>query len=145
MQIGQAARASGVSAKMIRHYEAIGLIGTAHRRNSNYRAFDSDDVHRLGFIRRARSLGFSVDQIRELLRLWSDRDRSSADVKAIAAAHLGDLEHRISELRAMSQILERLVCACEGDERPHCPIIEGLEGVSNDPGRVMRDHSVAKI
>ena len=128
MQIGQAAQASGVSAKMIRHYEAIGLIGAADRRDSNYRVYGVEDVHRLRFVRRARDLGFSIDRIRDLLRLWSDRQRSSANVKAVASAHLAELERKIAELQAMAETLQHLVDACEGDGRPHCPIISGLDG-----------------
>jgi MerR family copper efflux transcriptional regulator len=128
MQIGQAALASGVSAKMIRHYEAIGLIPSADRRASNYRDYDADDVHRLRFIRRARDLGFSIERIRDLMKLWSDRNRSSADVKAIALAHVADMEAKITQLREMADTLRDLARACEGNDRPDCPIIEGLEG-----------------
>jgi MerR family copper efflux transcriptional regulator len=128
MNIGEAARASGVSAKMIRHYEAIGLVPAADRRESNYRDYGHDDVHRLGFVRRARDLGFSIDEIRDLLRLWGDRDRSSADVKALTLRHIGDLEEKIAKLQDMRATLRHLANACEGDDRPHCPIIEGLEG-----------------
>jgi Cu(I)-responsive transcriptional regulator len=128
MQIGQAASASGVSAKMIRHYESIGLIGPAARRDSNYRTYQAEDLHRLRFIRRARDLGFSVERIRDLLKLWSDRDRSSAEVKAIALGHLAELDRKIDDMRAMAETVRRLAEACEGDRRPHCPILEGLAG-----------------
>jgi Cu(I)-responsive transcriptional regulator len=128
MNIGDAARASGVSAKMIRHYESIGLVPAADRRESNYRDYGHDDVHRLGFVRRARDLGFSIDEIRDLLRLWGDRDRSSADVKALTLRHIGDLDEKIGKLQDMRATLSHLADACEGDDRPHCPIIEGLEG-----------------
>lgn len=128
MQIGQAARASGVSAKMIRHYEAIGLIPAADRRTSNYRDYDHADVHRLGFIRRARDLGFSMKEIRDLLRLWGDDTRSSADVKQLAEAHIADLDARIGLLAEMRGTLAGLAHACDGDSRPHCPIIESLAG-----------------
>jgi len=128
MQIGEAARVSGVSAKMIRHYEAIGLIPTADRRDSNYRDYGHHDIHRLGFIRRARDLGFSMDEVRELLKLWGDRSRSSRDVKALATSHILDLEAKVRALLDMKRVLAALVDACDGDHRPDCPILEGLEG-----------------
>ncbi len=128
MQIGQAATASGVSAKMIRHYEAIGLIAPAGRSQANYRSYGADDVHRLGFIRRARALGFSIERIRDLLKLWGDGDRSSADVKRIALTHAAELDRKIADLRAIAATLHRLADACEGDSRPNCPIIDSLEG-----------------
>jgi len=126
MQIGEAAKASGVSAKMIRHYEAIGLVPAAGRRDSNYRDYGHHDLHRLGFIRRARDLGFSMDQIRELLRLWADTDRSSTEVKALAQDHLDELGAKIIALQEMQAALAHLVDSCEGSHRPDCPIIEGL-------------------
>jgi MerR family copper efflux transcriptional regulator len=128
MNIGQASDASGVSAKMIRYYESIDLIPRSARRASGYRTYAAADVHRLAFIRRARDLGFSIDQIRALLRLWSDRHRSSAEVKAIALEHVAALKRRARELNEMADALKRLASACEGDSRPECPIIEGLEG-----------------
>jgi Cu(I)-responsive transcriptional regulator len=128
MQIGQAAKASGVSAKMIRHYEQIGLVPNAGRRENTYRDYSSSDVHRLQFIRRARALGFSIDRIRDLLRLWSDKKRSNAEVKALATKHLVELETRIAEMREMAQTLHDLSEACDGSGRPECPIIRGLEG-----------------
>jgi Cu(I)-responsive transcriptional regulator len=128
MQIGQAAKSSGVTAKMIRHYEAIGLLPAAERRASGYRDYSHSDVHRLQFIRRARDLGFSIERIRLLLRLWSDRDRSNADVKKLALAHVQELEEKIRHLREMSATLAHLAHACDGDGRPDCPILQGLEG-----------------
>jgi len=128
MQIGEAARATGVSAKMIRHYEAIGLVPAADRRDSNYRDYSHHDLHRLGFIRRARDLGFSMDEIRDLLRLWGDTERTSSEVKALAQGHMAQLEEKIKLLREMRNTLGGLVEACEGDHRPHCPIIESLAG-----------------
>jgi len=128
MQIGEASRATGVSAKMIRHYESIGLIPEADRRDSNYRDYASDDLHRLGFIRRARDLGFSIDQIRDLLRLWGDKQRSSRDVKALALSHVKELDDKIARLGEMRATLAHLVHCCDGDNRPDCPIIEGLAG-----------------
>jgi Cu(I)-responsive transcriptional regulator len=128
MQIGEASHLSGVSAKMIRHYESIGLVPAPSRRDSNYRDYGADDVHRLGFVRRARDLGFSIEEIRDLLRLWGDKDRASADVRALAAAHVADLDSRIERLREMRATLHTLVCACDGNDRPDCPIIESLAG-----------------
>ena len=128
MQIGQAAKASGASAKMIRHYESIGLIGAAERRTSNYRDYSADDVARLKFVRRARDLGFPIDRIRDLLALWGDRSRSSAEVKRIALDHIAELEERILGLRDMVGTLHRLADGCAGDNRPDCPIIAGLAG-----------------
>ena len=128
MQIGQAAKASGASAKMIRHYEAIGLVAPAGRRDSNYRDYSADDVARLRFVRRARDLGFSIERIRDLLALWSDRGRSSAEVKRIALAHIADLEARVAAMRDMVATLHHLADGCAGDGRPDCPIIEGLAG-----------------
>ena len=128
MQIGQAAQASGASAKMIRHYESIGLIGRAERRMSNYRDYSPDDVARLKFVRRARDLGFSIDRIRGLLALWGDGGRSSAEVKRIALDHIAELEERIAAMRDMAATLHRLADGCAGDARPDCPIIEGLAG-----------------
>ena len=126
MQIGAASERSGVSAKMIRHYEAIGLVPAPPRRDSNYRDYGDDDVHRLGFVRRARDLGFSIEEIRNLLRLWDDKQRASADVRALAKAHMADLDQRIETLKEMRATLDTLVCACDGNDRPHCPIIETL-------------------
>jgi Cu(I)-responsive transcriptional regulator len=141
VQIGQAAKASGVSAKMIRHYEAIGLVPSAGRRDNDYRDYGADDVHRLEFIRRARDLGFPIEQIRGLLRLWSDRDRSNADVKAIAIAHIGELERKIEQLREMAATLHHLADACDGTGRPDCPIIRGLEGERGSPARTRHSDS----
>lgn len=128
MQIGEASRRTGVSAKMIRHYEAIGLIPGADRRSSNYRDYGSEDVHRLGFVRRARDLGFSIDEIRDLLKLWADTDRSSRDVKALTLAHIGELDAKIALLGEMRATLAHLAHCCDGDNRPDCPIIESLAG-----------------
>jgi len=127
MNIGEASKASGVSAKMIRYYEDTGLIPAAARTGSGYRAYARNDVHRLGFIRRARDLGFSVAEIGELLSLWSDRSRQSADVKRVAKAHIAELEDRIASLREMADTLQELVDCCAGDERPDCPILTNLE------------------
>lgn len=128
MQIGEAARLTGVSAKMIRHYETIGLIPAADRRDSNYRDYGHHDLHRLGFIRRARDLGFSIEEIRDLLRLWGDRERASADVKALTQSHIAELDRKIALMGEMRQTLSSLAEACDGDHRPDCPIIETLAG-----------------
>ena len=133
MQIGEASRATGVSSKMIRHYESIGLIPAADRRDSNYRDYGSEDLHRLGFIRRARDLGFSVTGIRDLLRLWADRRRSSREVKALALAHIAELDDKIAELNEMRSTLAHLAQCCEGDHRPDCPIIDSLAGAAPLP------------
>ena len=126
MNIGDASKASGVSSKMIRYYEQIGLIKPAHRTDSSYRIYTENDIHTLRFIRRARDLGFSIEQIRELLGLWRNRSRSSAAVKRIAARHIADLEARIAELRSMMQALQHLLRHCHGDQRPDCPILDDL-------------------
>ena len=128
MQIGEASRRTGVSAKMIRHYESIGLIPSADRRESNYRDYGASEVHRLAFIRRGRDLGFSMDEIRDLLKLWGDRERSSADVKRLTQGHIGKLDEKIAGLQEMRATLAHLVDCCDGDHRPDCPIIKGLEG-----------------
>ena len=126
MNIGQAAKFSGVSTKMIRYYEQIGLISQAIRSAAGYRHYNSADVHSLRYIRRARDLGFSIEQISELLILWRDRDRASADVKAMALSHVAGLKAKIAELQAMAQTLEHLADHCHGNDRPDCPIIADL-------------------
>jgi MerR family copper efflux transcriptional regulator len=126
MNIGEAARASGVSAKMIRHYEGIGLIRPGSRTFSGYRQYAERDVHLLRFIRRARDLGFSLEQIGQLLSLWDDPTRASADVKRLAEAHIADLDARIGALTEMRASLVALAHACHGDHRPDCPILQGL-------------------
>lgn len=128
MQIGEAAHRTGVSSKMIRHYEQIGLIPPPDRRDSNYRDYDHHDLHRLAFVRRARDLGFSIEEIRELLRLWGDGTRSSADVKSLTLAHIAELDRKISLLGDMRATLAHLADACDGDHRPDCPIIQSLAG-----------------
>lgn len=128
MNIGQAARASGVSAKMIRYYEQIGLVRPADRTDSNYRSFDAKNVNELRFIKRARSLGFSMEEIANLLSLWQDRGRPSRDVKAIADTHVADLEARIAEMQAMADTLRHLSHCCAGDDRPDCPILMDVAG-----------------
>ena len=126
MNIGEAATASGVSAKMIRYYESIDLISNVARTDAGYRVYSESDVHALRFIRRARDLGFSVNQMANLLALWGDRSRASADVKRIALEHVAELERKMREIRDMSRTLRHLAEHCQGDDRPHCPIIEDL-------------------
>jgi len=134
MKIGEASGQSGISERMIRHYEKIGLIAPAARRDSGYRDYDERDVHSLRFIGRARDLGFPIEEIRQLLALWQDRSRSSADVKALALARAAELKRKARELDAMRRTLERLAAECHGDERPGCPILEDLEAAEHDPG-----------
>ena len=124
--IGEAARASGVSAKMIRHYESIGLIGAARRTDAGYRVYTSQDVRVLQFVHRGRALGFSLDQIRDLLALWRDKDRASADVRALARTHIEELNRKIAEMEAMRRTLESLAASCHGDARSDCPILDDL-------------------
>ena len=128
MTIGQAAKSSAVSAKMIRHYESIGLLPKAQRTQSGYRLYDESDVHTLRFIQRARSLGFPLETIRTLLALWRNRRRSSAQVKDLAERHVADLERKITEMQAMARTLKHLAHNCHGDERPDCPILDDLAG-----------------
>lgn len=126
VDIGRAANASGVSVKMIRHYEAIGLLPKVARTPANYRLYTRNDVHTLRFIRRARALGFSMNDIRELLSLWQSKSRSSAAVKRIAHGHIDELKDKIAELQGMLKTLEHLVHHCHGDHRPECPILDDL-------------------
>jgi MerR family transcriptional regulator, copper efflux regulator len=128
MTIGQAAKSSAVSAKMIRHYESIGLLPKAHRTDAGYRLYDETDVHTLRFIQRARSLGFPLETIRTLLALWRNRRRSSAQVKDLAQRHVAELERKIAEMQAMVRTLKHLAHNCHGDERPDCPILDDLAG-----------------
>ncbi len=128
MNIGAAADASGVSAKMIRYYEEKGLIPKAKRRESGYRDYGDVDVHQLRFIHRARELGFSTERIRDLLRLWNDRKRPSRSVKKVATAHIAELEAQIARMRGLLATLKHLADSCDGDDRPHCPILEDLGG-----------------
>ena len=124
--IGQAAARSGVSSKMVRHYESLGLLPEVPRTDAGYRQYGETQVHTLSFIRRARSLGFSMAEIAELLKLWQNQHRASADVKRIALAHVEDLERRIAEMTTMKQTLRQLAHDCAGDNRPGCPILSGL-------------------
>jgi Cu(I)-responsive transcriptional regulator len=137
MNIGQAAEASGVTPKMIRHYESLGLLPAVARTEAGYRQYDERVLHALRFIRRARDLGFGLDEIAGLLALWGNRRRASAEVKALAARHVADLQERIERMQAMQRTLEHLVHACHGDDRPDCPILDDLasggEGVAEAP------------
>lgn len=139
MNIGEAARASGVSAKMIRYYEQIGLVTPAERTEASYRTYGDSEVHTLRFIRRARDLGFSVDQMRSLLALWRDRSRASADVKAIALGHIAELERKQAAIAAMTATLKHLASHCHGDNRPDCPILDDFaEARAEETGKPER-------
>lgn len=144
MNIGQASAASGVSAKMLRHYESIGLIPKAGRTEAGYRVYSTNDVNMLRFIRRARDLGLSIERIRVLVGLWQDRERSSADVKRVAEEHVAELEAKILELAAMRDTVQELADFCHGDHRPECPILHDLEGGARvpvaSPGTPKRKH-----
>ncbi|HEY3539738.1 MAG TPA: Cu(I)-responsive transcriptional regulator [Trinickia sp.] len=139
MNIGEAARASGVSAKMIRYYEQVGLLAPRGRTESGYRLYGPAEVHTLRFIRQARRLGFLVEDIRKLVALWHDRSRASSEVKAIALEHVGELDRRIAELKEMRDVLAHLARHCHGDARPDCPILEEL--ASEDPVAFQESHS----
>ena len=132
MNIGQAAKRSSVSAKTIRYYESIGLVAPASRTENGYRTYSENDVQTLRFIHHARSLGFSVKDVSMLLDLWRNQRRASADVKALAMAHVAAVDHKIAELRRMRDTLLDLTHRCHGDDRPDCPIIEGLAGEAVD-------------
>ena len=133
MNIGAAARASGVPAKTIRYYEEIGLIDAAARSGGNYRIYGDNEVQTLRFIQRARSLGFSVGEVAELLALWRDKSRSSRQVKALASRHLQDIDGKIAALMTMRDTLKELIERCHGDARPDCPILTDLAGQDDAP------------
>ena len=126
MNIGQAARSSGLSTKMIRYYESIGLLKPAVRSDSGYRLYQQDDLHTLAFIKRSRDLGFSTEEVAKLLTLWQDRQRASADVKALAMQHIEALNKRIEELVSLRDTLSDLAAHCQGNDRPDCPILKDL-------------------
>ena len=128
LDIGRASKASAVSVKMIRHYEEIGLLGKVARTYANYRVYSDANVHVLRFIKRARALGFSIEEIRELLSLWQNKSRPSASVKKVASAHMEDLKRKIAEMQSMLTTLQHLTHNCHGDQRPDCPILEDLAG-----------------
>ncbi|MBZ9956731.1 MULTISPECIES: Cu(I)-responsive transcriptional regulator [unclassified Mesorhizobium] len=129
MNVGDAAQRSGLPAKTIRYYEEIGLIAPA-RAGNGYRDYSGDDIHRLTFLRRARNLGFSIDDCRQLMALYQDRSRASHDVREIATAHVRAIEEKVRELQAMRSTLQKLVQACHGDDRPDCPIIDDIAGTA---------------
>lgn len=131
MNIGAAANACGVSAKMIRHYESVGLLPPASRTDAGYRLYGEKDIRTLQFIRRSRDLGFSIEEIRGLVSLWQDKTRSSREVKAVARQHLDFLDRKLEELQSMKNALSHLVDCCHGDERPDCPILDNLAGAGN--------------
>lgn len=143
MNIGEASKASKVSAKMIRYYEQTGLIPAADRKDSGYRDYSATDVHMLRFIRRARDLGFSVAEIGDLLNLWRDETRQSAEVKRLAQGHIDALERKIADMQDMAHTLTMLVNACQGDHRPHCPILQRLETDQDDEDLSIRPRSGA--
>ena len=136
--IGEAARRAGVSARMVRHYESLGLLPAVGRTDSGYRQYTGADVHALRFIGRARTLGFSMEEIRELLGLWQDKGRASASVKRIAQAHIDDLAERIAAMQAMQRTLQSLVHCCHGDQRPDCPILDDLAAAPKSPGALAK-------
>ncbi len=133
MNIGDASTQSGLPAKTIRYYEDIGLVNPG-RSTNGYRLFSENDLHKLAFVQRARSLGFSIEECRALLSLYDDRERASADVKALAHSHLAQIEEKIAGLQAMQKTLSELVQKCHGDDRPDCPILEGLAGTRAKAG-----------
>ncbi|MEZ5563365.1 MAG: Cu(I)-responsive transcriptional regulator [Gammaproteobacteria bacterium] len=133
MNISHAAKLSGVSAKMIRHYESAGLVPAAARNESGYRVYSMDDVHRLAFIRRARAVGFGTPDIRQLLSLWQNRRRPAREVKRLAVEHLAQLQTRIADLEAIADTLSHLIGHCHGDERPDCPILDSLAADDRQP------------
>ena len=133
--IGEAASRSGVSAKMVRHYESLGLLPSIERTEAGYRLYTEREVHTLRFIKRSRDLGFSMAEISELLKLWQNRRRSSADVRRIASKHVEELNQRMAEMEAMRRTLEHLIHGCRGDHRPDCPILDELQGQEEAPAR----------
>jgi len=136
MNIGQAAKKTGLSAKMIRYYESIGLISPTGRSANGYRHFGEEDLHHLAFIKRSRDLGFSLEEVGRLLTLWQDRQRASADVKALAGVHVDELNHKIAELVSLRDTLQQLIDHCHGDHRPDCPILQDLaSGCGSNPQR----------
>lgn len=131
MNIGQAAIKAGLASKTIRFYEQIGLVTPAIRAENGYRTYAERDVHILRYLQRARSLGFTVEECRELLALYEDKNRASADVKALALAHIKDIENKIAELKSMKETLSHLAAKCLGDEKPDCPILDDLAGITS--------------
>lgn len=134
VNIGTAAELSGISAKMVRHYESLGLLPGVARTDSGYRQYSEPEVHTLRFIKRARDLGFSMTEIAELVALWQNRRRASASVKRIAQKHMDELAQRIEAMQAMQRTLQQLLHHCHGDERPECPILDDLARATHTPG-----------
>ena len=126
LSIGEAARSAGISPRMVRHYESLGLLAGVARTDSGYRQYTEADLHTLHFIRRSRDLGFSMEEIAELLALWHDRSRASSQVKRIAQTHIDNLNERIAAMQSMQRTLQTLVSCCQGNERPECPILDDL-------------------
>ncbi len=126
MNIGEAAKVSGVNAKLIRHYESIGIIPKASRSESGYRKYSDNDVHILTFVRRSRSMGFSMKEIKKLVSLWRNRTRASSEVKTMTLSHIKSIEEKINDLQAIRSTLMKLATHCHGDDRPTCPILEDL-------------------
>lgn len=145
MKIGAISNATSVSQRMIRHYEKIGLLAQAARRDSGYRDYDQRDIHTLRFVGRARDLGFSVDEIGKLLALWHDRSRASADVKALALARAAELKRKARALDEMRRSLEHLAASCHGDERPDCPILHNLERMSDESSEMPEPAASAEV
>ena len=133
MNIGETSRKAGVTPKMVRHYESLGLLPKVHRTESGYRLYGESEVHTLRFIKRSRDLGFSIPEIAELVKLWQDRKRPSANVKKVASGHLAELDRKIKEMESMRKTLQHLVHCCQGDGRPDCPILEDLAGSGPKP------------
>ncbi|MGR4868496.1 Cu(I)-responsive transcriptional regulator [Variovorax sp. LARHSF232] len=130
VNIGEAARLSGISTRMVRHYESLGLLGEVHRTDSGYRQYSAAEVHTLRFIKRSRDMGFSMEQVAELVSLWHNRRRTSVTVKRIAQSHLDELEQRIAAMQGMQRTLAHLVHCCHGDQRPDCPILDDLARIA---------------
>lgn len=145
MKIGEAASASAVSAKMIRYYERIGLIEIAERTDGGYRTYSGGDVNTLRFLRRARDLGFSVAEMRELLALWRDRERASAEVRRVALAHIAAMEAKVAEMKEVIGTLRHLADNCDGDDRPNCPIIDDLASSRPPPAKPGRPRPAARF
>lgn len=144
MNIGQAANASGVTAKMIRYYESIGLIGTAHRSDSGYRQYADSDIQTLRFIKRSRELGFSVERIKTLLGLWQDKSRKSADVQKLARQYIQELDRDIGKLQSIRKQVQHLADCCRGDNLPDCPILDDLAKTATSSPRTLSRTSAAR-
>lgn len=142
LNIGQAAEKAGLTPKMVRHYESLGLLPKVHRTDAGYRVYGESEIHTLRFIKRARDLSFSMAEIAELVKLWQDRRRPSASVKKVAIEHLAELDRKIKEIESMRKTLSHLIHGCQGNDRPDCPILEDLESFA--PEKPARVHAAAK-